>query len=565
VNRLPPSAIRVLAALASGGLLAASFPRSNRGYLAWVALVPLLLAVRGRPLRAAAGYGWLTGAAFFLATLYWIPDTISNFTTISPVVATGLWVLLAIVAAYFHAGFAAGVEWLAAGGISRLAAAPLLWVVLEWVRTWFIAAFPWNSLGYSQVWFGPLPQFADIGGVYGLSAVLVLASAALAEMAAALGERADAGSTGARTSTETRRAALFLAIAVACPVGLFAYGKARLAWIDSIPATGQIRVGIVQGNIAQDQKWDVALQDRILAGYLALSEEAADAGARLVVWPEAALPFSLRDPRARALVDLARRRGIDLLIGVPGYDSRDGGDPQPYNQAWLVEADGQFQGPYDKIQLVPFGEYIPLRGLFGMVDIAVQAVGEFGRGTEHTIFEGPRYDAPGGGIARAGGQGEAGAAGVAGAVATPADARGDNDPTRSAGRPSRFAALICYEGIFPSLTREFATAGAEFLVNISNDAWYGDTSAPDQHLTMAALRSIENRLPMVRSTNTGISAFVTDKGRIGPRTRLFEEEVMVETVLVRDVWSFYRAFGDVFLYACMGLFTLLVVVRFRRA
>lgn len=504
---------RLLQAIASGVLLAAAFPRIGQMYLAWVAFVPLLLAIRGLPVRAAAGYGWVAGFFFYLLTLTWIPDTVSNFTSVPPLVAKGLLVLLAGVAAYSHVFFAAALEYLASGGVPRLLAAPAVWAVVEWMRTWFVAEFPWNLVGYSQVRLNWILQAADLGGVYLLSAVIVLANVAVFE--AVLAWR-----RGARWA-----AAASFVLAAACPAVLLAYGLWRLEELRQIPYAGQLRVGIVQANIPQALKWDKALQDEILAKYLALTREAADAGAELVVWPEAALPFYLQhDVRSVELAKLARERGIDLLVGAPGLDNR-GDGVRPYNQAWLVRADGDLEGPYDKIQLVPFGEYIPLGGLFGLVDVAVESIGEFGRGRAHTIF----HTAP--------------------------LAPLDGDP--AGARPARFATLICYEGIFPSLTRQFAAGGADFLVNISNDAWYGDTAAPVQHLVMASMRAVENRLPMVRATNTGISAFVTDEGRIGSTTPLFEQDVVVETVLVREVWSFYREYGDVFLHVCEALVVML--------
>jgi apolipoprotein N-acyltransferase len=515
---------RIALAVASGLLLASLFPRLGQPWFAWFALVPLLTVIRGLRPRQAAGLGWITGFVFFVTSIYWIPNTISSFTSIPTVLAVLVLVLMAGAAAYAHALFAFGVEWLAAGGVPRMLGAPIVWVVIEWMRTFVVAEFPWNLLGYSQIFFVSLIQAADLGGVYLLSAAIVLANAAIASGIASWRRRRRGG------------ASLQFALAVACPAVLFAYGQARLDQLRDIPYSGSLRVGIVQGNIAQDQKWDASLQDRILAKYLALTAEAADAGAQLVVWPEAAVPFYLgRDVRTRQILEMSRERDIDLLVGAPGLEDR-GNGMMPWNDAWLVRSGGDVMGPYAKIQLVPFGEYIPLYGLFGMVEVAVEAIGQLGRGEELTIFETK--------------------------AVVPTSSEG-----KAVSRPARFATLICYEGIFPKLTRAFATLGPDFLVNISNDAWYGDTAAPHQHLEMAALRSVENRLPLVRSTNTGVSAFVTDEGRIGGITPLFHDDVVVETVLIRNVWSFYRIYGDVFLRCCQALvavLSLFVIVRGRR-
>lgn len=509
---------RFAAAVVAGVLLALSFPRGGQSWLAWISLAPLLVAVRGDAptihapgLGRAAGLGWLAGFAFFAVTLSWIPDTVSNFTTISPLVAHGLLLLMAGACAYSFALLALVVEWTGRAGVSRVLVAPLAWAVLEWMRTFVVAEFPWNLLGYSQIPYVRMIQAADLGGVYLLSSVLVLANALLAEAFVA-----------SRAGAARRAVASRVALAACLPALLAAYGHWRLAQLEAVPYTGALRVAIVQGNVAQDQKWDEALAQRIFDRYMALTTQAIDAGAELVVWPEAALPFYIqRDTRSYELMDLAKARNVDLLIGAPGLEDRDGQGARDFNQAWLLRGDGSVQGPYDKMQLVPFGEYIPLYGLFGLVDIAVESVGQMGRGSDYTIFETRELSA----VSPAG---------------------------PSPGRRARFAALICYEGIFPGLVRDFAALGADFLVNISNDAWYGDTAAPDQHLWMSAMRAVENRLPLVRSTNTGISAFVTDEGWIGPMTPLFHEEMVLETVLTRDAWSFYRAFGDVFLHLCQA-------------
>lgn len=522
--------LRGLASVLSGVLLGGAFPYWNQSYLAWVGLVPLLVAVRGLPPRLAAGYGWLTGFVFFLVTIYWVPTTISSFTTIPQIAAVGILLLMAAVAAYSYAAFSYFLERCAAAGAPRLLVAPALWVVLEWMRGFVPAEFPWNLLGYSQLEYLPMAQAADLGGVYLISAALVLANTALAEALALRGQ-------GDRRVARTMYRA---GLAVLCPLLLFVYGEWRLQQLELIPYTGAIRVGVVQGNVAQDQKWDDTLSQRIFSRYLELSEQAVRTGAELVIWPEAAVPFYLQlDQRSLQLGQFAREAGVDLLVGAPGAEDRDGTGLRPYNQAWLLRSGGEVVGPYDKIQLVPFGEYIPFRGLFGLVKVAVESIGELGRGTDYTIFETVELSAP---------------------VEASPDQR---DALQR--RQARFATLICYEGIFPGLTRTFAAQGPDFLVNISNDAWYGDTAAPRQHLMMAAMRSVENRLPMIRSTNTGISAFVTDEGRIGPTTALFREEVVVEKVLVREVWSFYRSYGDVFLNLCQIVVAGALLLVLRRA
>ena len=534
--------VRILSAVASGLVLAVAFPSLDQAWLAWIGFVPLLLAMYGVGPRRAALLGWICGFVWQVATIYWIPATISNFTSVPPLAAQAILVLLAAFSAYPFVIFAASSEWARLAGLSRVAMLPFVWVVAEWLRVVVIAGFPWNPLGNTQIEYITIAQAADIGGVYLLSAAIVCTNVSIADALRQWRERTLVDASHVHASLVNARILRALAVAVTCPLMLVGYGLWRLDRLAEIPYTGSLRVGVVQGNIAQNEKWNARLRDQILEKYLELTNQAASAGAQLVVWPEAALPFYLqRDMRSLELTRTARERGIDMLIGAPGIAENPGGRPTPYNQAWLVRDTGEVEGPYNKIQLVPFGEYIPFYGLFGMVKVAVESVGQLGMGTEYTIFETV----------------ELGPVDSGASAAT-------TDRAQPAGRRARFATLICYEGIFPSLTRDFAARGADFLVNISNDAWYGDTSAPHQHLAMAAMRTIENRLPMVRSTNTGISAFITDEGRVGATTPLFHEDMVVETVLVRDVWSFYRAYGDVFLHLCQALVVLFLLGAWRR-
>ncbi len=238
------------------------------------------------------------------------------------------------------------------------------------------------------------------------------------------------------------------------------------------------------------------------------------------------------------------------MVGAPAYESRDGGVPHAYNRAWHLAPGRGLVKRYDKMQLVPFGEYIPMSWLLRSVDLVVEAVGEFGRGTEYVVFDGPVLE-PAASQSGASSLGEALASQSAGPVG------GDGSLSGAEPRVARFSSLICYEGIFPALTRRFVAAGADFLVNISNDAWYGATSAPYQHLAMVTLRAVENRVPVVRATNTGVSAFIYADGSAGVFTPLFEPDIGVERILLRRMDSVYRRVGDVFVYLCLAALLLL--------
>lgn len=492
-----------------GAALAFAQPGFGAWPLAWVGIAPLLLAIRGSSPKRAFRLGWLAGIVYYGVILYWIAPTIATYTRIPLPVAIVLELMLAAVAGVFIAAFAALLEWLAASGISRVIAAPALWIVLEWSRTFFPAAFPWGFVGYSQFEVLPILQIVDVAGIYGLSALIVLVNAALVELVR----------DGVR-----RHVTLAVALVVVV-VAVLGYGVMRLGQVRAL-AGPSLRVGLVQGNVAQDQKWRPGLDENILSRHVNLTVEAIRRGAKLVVWPEAAVPFFFNlDRRTERLREVVRSTRVPLLLGAPGYEQREGDVPRQYNQAWMIDADGEIAGPYDKIRLVPFGEYVPWGGLFGLVQKAVEGIGDFGFGTSYVVFDGP--------------------------------------PAAGADEPTRASALICYEAIFPDLTRRFAQSGAQILVNVSNDAWYGRTVAPYQLLAMIAVRAVENRMPLVRATNTGVSAFVAPDGTITGATPLFEEAVIVEDVKIVRGASLYTQLGDWIVYASIVLIVALVIVRSR--
>jgi apolipoprotein N-acyltransferase len=495
--RPQPWIVHVLAAVASGLMLAASLPSLDLAGLAWVGLVPLLLVTRRDGLRTAFLTGWLGGLVFYLATTYWVVHTIGHYTALPVVVAGGVSVLMCTALGAYTGAFVAGVRWLQRRRLPWVYLAPALWVVLEWLRGWFFIGFPWGALGYSQWRFTDLVQIVEVTGVYGVSALLVFFNAVLAAVVTARG-RLDRGHTVA------------LSILTVLMLALPALGHVRRSMLANTPPVGRLVVGIAQGNVAQDHKWDPAFQDETMARYVRLTEAAAARGARLVVWPETAVPFFFQDPGRRRdeLLALARRLDVYLAFGSPAATFDVSGRVENQrNRAYLVGPREGEMDHYDKMELVPFGEYVPFARVLFFVQQMVEAVGALAPGTQATVFEGPG---------------------------------------------GRFGALICYEGVFPWVSRAFVHDGADFLVNVTNDAWYGPTSAPYQHLAQGTLRAIENRRPLVRAANTGISAVIGDDGRIqwaGPLDVMLEHTAEIAW---RDTRTFYTRFGDVFVWACVA-------------
>jgi apolipoprotein N-acyltransferase len=488
-------------ALGSGVALALAFPLVDASPLAWVALVPLLWVALGRGEGTAFRTGWIAGFAFFLATLYWIVYTISHYTALPPPVAVGPLLLLCGFLALGTGLFVLGCERARRAGLPLALAAPALWVAVEWIRTWILGGFPWVGLGYSQWRTTYLIQFAELTGVHGVSALIVLVNVVVY------------GAFRRWRDGEVPRVRGLLAVTVLL-AGLVGWGYVRVGQVAQAPAAGEVRVGFIQGNIPQDVKWDPAYQTATIDRYEEMTVQAARAGAELIVWPEAAVPlfFQNPDPLRDRILELADRLDVWLVFGSAAY-GMEGEQAVLYNRAYVVSPAGEEQA-YDKMELVPFGEYVPLAELFFFVHKIVEGVGDFRSGAEPVVMRTPH---------------------------------------------GAFGILICYEGIFPDLTRRFVAGGADYLVNITNDAWFGRSSAPYQHLAMGTVRAIENRVPLVRVANTGFSAMVDADGTIRWRTGLFESTWRVDTVRWPDMPTVYTRFGDLFVWGCAALAALVLI------
>src|SRR5262249_47587866 len=463
VAETPRARFRVPLAVLSGLCLSAAFPSLEIALLAWIGLVPLLLAIRGRSPLRAFGLGWIAGTVFYLATCYWIVYTIGHYTDLPRPVAAGVLFLMASVLGCYHGAFALGGSWFERRRLPPTWLAPALWVTLEWLRGWFFIGFPWAALGYSQYRFHALVQMAEVTGVYGVSAVLVLFNMVAAAVLLAHG-------SGARRNLPA------LATMTLLLVVLLGFGRWRIAELGAMPAARHLRVGLAQGNIEQDRKGAPAFQDEPMRRYRELTPAAAREPPALIVWPETAAPFFFQEPGRRRdeMLELSREAGVPIVFGSPAFRQTDTGRLQQLNRVYLVDATGRELDTYDKMQLVPFGEYVPFASVLFFVSQVVTAVGQLGAGVVPTVFALPQ---------------------------------------------PRFGALICYEGIFPALTRRFVDGGAQFLVNVTNDAWYGNTSAPYQHLARAACRTVETRGRMVRRPTPGSARSSTPTARSAGRAR----------------------------------------------
>ncbi len=494
-DRLAPLARgrrRFLLLVLSGALGALAFPTTDWWLFAWIWLAPTLLCALARPPRGAFGDGWLSGTVFFLVLLRWLDHTFLYFSAI-PWPLT--WLPIAALAAYcaLYTGLtAAGVSWLRDrfGPGAALACAPPLWVSGEWIRGHLMGGFPWGLLGYSQHGVLPVIQIAELAGVYGVSFVIVAGNAALAALLALGWRRAYHGAL----------------VAAALVVATLGFGWRALAHAPGNPPR-EVRVALIQPSIEQTLKWDPAQHAAILDVYEQLTRDAARGRPAVILWPETATTIFLRgDPPLLArLTRLAANLGTPILIG--SIDRQDGPGGKFLNSAFLLDGQG-ISAKYDKIHLVPFGEYVPLSWLIGFVRSWAEFISDFGVGEVETIFPLP-------------------------------------------GAP--FGTVICYEVIFPELFRGFVAGGANFMVNITNDAWFGRTSGPWQHLGMLPLRAVEHRVAIARAANTGVSAFVEPSGRIREWMPLFERGILDARLPLRGRSTLYTRWGDWLAYGCLGL------------
>jgi apolipoprotein N-acyltransferase len=504
---------QVLLAGVTGVLYPLCFPDFDLGFLAWVVLIPLHLSLNGAAPRRAFWLGWLAGLIAFAGVMFWVVNAMHLYGKMPLAASYVLMCLLAAHLGLYVAIYTLGVVWVR-NSMPRLVflAAPSLWVTLELIRTDLFSGLPWALLGYSQYQWLPVIQIADHTGIYGLSFLIVLVNAVLAEFSLWAIERWRGKTAGAFPWFAPGTALIVLALTLW-------YGQGQLRQEAGKESTRSIGIGLVQANVDQAKKWDAAYRRDVLDRHARLTAQAADNN-DLLIWPEAATPFLFEQETAyrEELLSLVRTYKIPLLFGSPALRRYADGRPYLLNSAYLISQDGVPVGRYDKQHLVPFGEYIPLHSsLLFFLDKLVEGIGDFEAGTVATVLSLPNK--PG-------------------------------ETADAARRAAKFGVVICYEVIFPDLVREFAENGAEFMVTITNDAWFGTSAAPYQHFGMVVFRAVENRRAFARAANTGISGFIDPQGRILMSTPIFQEQAASGRIPVGGPRTFYTKHGDVFAHAC---------------
>jgi len=499
----PPTNLgRLILAGSSGLLLTASFPAIGLEFIAWFALVPVLIALGG--LSAFDGFrlSFFCGMIHYVSLLYWFIPFLTTYGPFPVILSIGILLLFCSYLSLYMGMFGLMLGWMRISGFSLLLIMPAIWVGLEYCRAVLLSGFPWELLGHTQFNKLHIIQISDMVGVYGVSFMLALSNGLAFVLYQFM----------VKTNWSGQRFILKHVLIYASFFGTifilaWSYGQWQIGnQINKISNAPSKKIAIVQGNVDQTLKWDRAYQLTTIKKYIDLSRQVSAKDPELIVWPETSMPFYFGSqmPQTRLVLNNIQSIGVDTLLGSPAY-SQEADRVAYYNRAFLIDSNGIISDDYNKSHLVPFGEYVPFKRWLPFLGKMVEHVGDFSAGTA--------------GDTLAWGQHQLGV-------------------------------LICYEMIFGYLARSATQNGAHALINVTNDAWYGRTSAPYQHFSMAVFRAVETRRALVRSANTGISGFIDPLGRILSQTTLFEDAVLAADIPLMRGQTLYVQHGDFFALAC---------------
>ena len=476
----------------TGFLLVASFPRFDQPYLAWIAFVPLIAYVSRvkTPIRTFWG-GYVAGVIELFVLLLWMPAVLRQYGGLDAWLAWTGYVLLILLLSCFPAIACFVTKGLMRrGGDSFLLLFPAVWVSIEYVQTKIpFNGFPWLPVGYSQSnWLG-LIQVADLTGVFGVSFLILWLTTAVVWIGIHKGR-------GLRTYGPLMTAVVLVFIC------LF-YGWVRLGRWDTSQA--DFKVAMLQGNLSADDAPSV-LADKYQGEYVRMADGLQSSDIDLMLLPESPTPVLYQwDKNYQGVLEgLARRCRYGLIFNNVRSEETEAGRSY-FNSAFFLDGKGVLTGVYDKTHLVPFGEYIPLESLFVFMRTITRDVGAFQPGKDIKVLKLGEY------------------------------------PVN---------AIICFEAIFPDLVRRFVRNGSQLIVNLTNDEWYGDSSAPFQHFSIARWRAIENRRYFLRAANSGISAVIEPTGRIQTSTGILRKTVCEGRFAFETQQTFYTRYGDVFVFLC---------------
>ncbi len=497
----------ILLASISGLLMTLAFPNFNFSFMAWICLVPLITAIFKNSPAKGFILGTITGTIFHTGLIYWVTVSMTTYGKLPIVVSILILILFAFVLSIFISLPVCFCCYARKHlNLSLILTLPIFCTASEHMKSWFLTGFPWGNLGYSQFKVLPVIQIADITGVYGITFLIVFTNCIMFSLIN--GFLADKKIPYRELSA--------LIILIACTL---LYGYNRLNSIDNNQDT-PIKIALVQPNIPQDIKWNPTYLKKTLGKLEGLSLGSTSFNPDIIIWPESATPFFFQSggKHRKTIGKIIKKAKTYLLLGSPSWEKALG-KTRLFNSAFLISPENEIKGKYNKIHLVPYGEYIPLKSLFPFIDKMAAGIGDFYSGNRIKNLSIPS---------------------------------------------SSFAAIICYEIIFPDLVRKFTKEGAGFIVNITNDAWFGRTSAPYQHLSICALRAVENRRYIARAANTGISAFIAPDGKIFKQTGLFTDDSLTAMIYKRTDQTFYSLYGDIFAFICTAVSLILIYLARRR-
>jgi apolipoprotein N-acyltransferase len=508
-----------LLVLSAGILTAAAFPPLPLGFLAYFSLVPLIVVFLRDDFQLGFEKGYIFGLVLNLGIMYWL--AVNSGTD-------WYWATLSMIAAVLFLALNYGLIGLIFGFIGRrfgrnigLWTLPIVWVAIEYIRSFGKLGFTWNNLCYTQTQATQLIQFVSLTGANGVSFLIVLINVMVIQ---AWLHRKKMPATSGRLIIGIML--IFLTLEIA--------GALVLQSAKSPADKRNVHVALIQPNVDPNDKWDLNSYRNIMQLLHDLTDSAAVEPRDLIVWPETATPTYLRRNQRYSLTKILshiRRLNVHLLTGVPDFEFRSADDYSVYNSTFLLRPDSPKIEHYRKMKLVPFGEYIPLAGIFPGLNNLNLGQGLFEPGKQPTVFSIPLRV----------------------------------ETTAKEDTILNFSSVICYESSFPYIVREGIRGGAELLVIVSNDAWYGNNSAPYLHMEISRLRAIENRVPVVRSANTGVSIICDAYGRVIARANFDQKDWLSAELAQGDRKTFFSRFGNWFgVVNVIGLFCILGYSMIRR-
>ena len=499
--------VRFAAAAVSGVSLACSFPNFGIGWLAFVALGPLVAAIASARSRLEAFLlGWLGCAISWLITVPWVIKVMSQYGGLPYAIGISLFVAMSLYLGLYGGLFALLVSLLRLdAGFRRWLLVPLAWVATEYARTYLFSGFPWDLISAAIINYTPLIRIDRWVGPYATGALVVLPSIVLAWLMATMPSR--------------HRALRVVGMVTACVTLWAVIGALALAADDreaKADRSRTYRAALIQPNISQEMRWSETSTVDIFQRMVRLSEAASAVHPDVIIWPESTVPltYATTDFFRSFIETLSRKEHADMILGSIAEDAND--PTRLWNAAYLV-SNGVTVGHYDKIKLVPFGEYVPLRKMLFFAKKLVHAVGEFQFGTRETPLVGKLH----------------------------------------------YGMAICYEIVFPRIVAQQVRTGGDVLVTITNDAWYDGTSAPLQHLNMARMRAVETDRYLLRAGTTGISAFVDPDGRLLQSLDMNRQGILFPEFHARHSQTAYVRFGDWFAWLACAIVAVAVIGKRR--